>query len=99
MLLRCSYEPLFTEKANVPFIHGLRGNRYKTWASRNVFWPKDFLSNEDSMKDVRIVTFGYDADVTGPLSLASQNNVLQHADKLLQDLRGIRTRKEEACSN
>ena len=45
--------------------------------------------------DARILTFGYDADVDGFLSLAGQNTIHQHAQSLLSDLADFRSSPAE----
>ena len=77
-------------------MHGLRGNRYKTWTSGDTFWPRDLLAK--SMKNVRIITYGYDADIVRFLGKASANISLQHAENLIQDLHNIRKTKEQVIS-
>ncbi|KAI4925227.1 hypothetical protein J4E85_007104 [Alternaria conjuncta] len=50
----------------------LTGNRETTWTYKNsIFWPKDLLAND--LKNVRIFTFGYDADVVKLLTTAGGN--------------------------
>ncbi|MCJ1475942.1 hypothetical protein MMC13_004606 [Lambiella insularis] len=52
--------------------------------SRMIFWPADLLPSV--LPDVRIFTWGYDADIHHWASSTSQNNVHQHAGNLLGDL-------------
>jgi len=49
-----------------------------------VFWPQELLPSV--VPDTRIFVFGYDANVDGFLSSASQNTIHQHAQSLLSDL-------------
>ena len=51
------------------------------------------------MRKVRIITYGYDADIVRFLGKASANVSLQHAENLLQDLQDIRKTEEEVCSH
>jgi hypothetical protein len=47
------------------FVHGLRGGSRKTWSFSDdpaLFWPKEWLPQEDAFKHVRIHSFGYNAD-------------------------------------
>lgn len=79
-----------TPIANIVFIHGLFGHPWKTWADENVkgtakpFWPENLLPNV--VPNVRIYSFGYDADVERFMSSAGLNTVHQHGRKLLNDL-------------
>ncbi|KAI0596694.1 hypothetical protein F4775DRAFT_282821 [Biscogniauxia sp. FL1348] len=76
--------------ANIIFVHGLCGHPWKTWAYEAVkeqtkpFWPKDLLPNE--LKNVRIYSFGYDADIEKFMSSAGKNSVHDHGANLLNDL-------------
>lgn len=58
-----------------------------------VFWPQTLLP--DIIPDAKIFTFGYDADVGGFLSSASQNTIYQHAQNLLSDLADLRENPAE----
>ncbi|EXM19963.1 hypothetical protein FOTG_11990 [Fusarium oxysporum f. sp. vasinfectum 25433] len=49
-------------KADIIFLHGLRGDREKTWTKNGVVWPKDLLS--DDIPATRIFLFGYDTNIT-----------------------------------
>ncbi|KAI9655123.1 MAG: hypothetical protein M1821_005606 [Bathelium mastoideum] len=80
-----------TPTALVIFVHGLFGHPYKTWSVKplkndeeRVFWPRDLL--RPVLGNVRIFTWGYDADVDGFFSTSSQNTVSQHANGLLGDV-------------
>lgn len=57
-------------------------------AAEAVFWPRTLLPS--IIPSARIFTWGYDADVNGWLSSASQNNIHQHASNLLVDLSDLR---------
>ena len=60
-----------------------------------VFWPKTLLPAV--IPDAMILTFGYDANVDGWITSASQNTIHQHAENLLSDLADLRnTPSEEA---
>lgn len=81
------------------FIHGLTGNRRSTWTrdwtfkgrKETTFWPKELLPGD--VKDVRILTWGYDADVVQPklFRMASNNDIKAHAINLCTDLANTRT--------
>jgi hypothetical protein len=57
-------------------------------------WPRDLLP--DDLKEARILTFGYDADVWNFFSMTSASGIIQHARNLLQDLQRERRTSEEA---
>ncbi|KAI4114413.1 MAG: hypothetical protein LQ345_004804, partial [Seirophora villosa] len=59
------------------------GEETRTQPGSSVFWPRDLLPNE--LRDVRIFTWGYDADIDG-FGSASQNTIHQHAGSLLSDI-------------
>jgi hypothetical protein len=70
---------------SIVFVHGLTGNRETTWTYRErVFWPRDLLA--DDLKNVRIMTFGYDADIVGILKTAGSNTLRGHGKSLAADL-------------
>ncbi|EXA29670.1 hypothetical protein FOVG_18861 [Fusarium oxysporum f. sp. pisi HDV247] len=49
-------------KVDVVFLHGLRGDREKTWTQDGVLWPKDLLPQD--IPESRIFLFGYDTGIT-----------------------------------
>lgn len=78
-------EPPHTQKQ-----HGAKGSR-----NGYICWPETLLPSV--IPDARILTFGFDADVDGFLSSASQNTIHQHAQNLLSDLADLRdTPKDQA---
>lgn len=62
----------------------LQGASSRSSHTEAVFWPQTLLPSV--IPNARIFTWGYDADVDGWLSSASQNNIHQHASNLLVDL-------------
>lgn len=47
------------------FVHGLKGGSRKTWSKTGHpyhYWPKEWLSRDPEFENVRIHTFGYNAD-------------------------------------
>ncbi|KAL9037179.1 MAG: hypothetical protein Q9180_003868 [Flavoplaca navasiana] len=60
-------------------------------AGTTVLWPRDLLPNV--LHDVRILTWGYDADIDG-FDSASQSTIHQHAGSLLSDLADQREASE-----
>jgi hypothetical protein len=75
---------------DIIFIHGLTGSAYTTWLHEGsgVHWPRDLLKND--LKDARIMTFGYDADVVNFWNHAAQDGVTGYANDLLGSLAGRR---------
>jgi pimeloyl-ACP methyl ester carboxylesterase len=76
------------DTVDIVFVHGLTGNRETTWSYDKTLWPRDLLAKE--LHNVRIFTFGYDADVIGFLNMAGSNCVRDHGKSLAQDLAGRR---------
>ena len=58
----------------------------------SIYWPRDLLPKV--VPDVRIFTWGYDADIAG-FSSASRNTIHQHAGNLLSDLVDLRAESEQ----
>ncbi|KAL8990156.1 MAG: hypothetical protein Q9169_008195 [Polycauliona sp. 2 TL-2023] len=56
-----------------------------------VLWPRDLLP--DVVSDVRILTWGYDADID-KFGSASQSTIHQHAGNLLLDIANLRDNNE-----
>ncbi|CAG9946682.1 unnamed protein product [Clonostachys rosea f. rosea IK726] len=69
---------------DIVFIHGLSGDREKTWTGPNQTepWPKTILP--DRLPTARILVFGYDAKWLKDSS--SRNRVQEHASNLLASL-------------
>lgn len=86
--LLVSYEPPegVDPCVDVVFFHGLRGGRETTWTARgtNICWPRDLLHH--GLPLARIMTYGYDADVTGLLGMPSMNVAGDHAKNLAMAL-------------
>jgi hypothetical protein len=68
------------------FVHGLRGHWQKTWTKDNVYWPKELLSKEETLAHIRVLTFGYDADVINVMGQVSLNSLFDHSINLLHEL-------------
>lgn len=85
--LKVLYDPPegLAPAVDIIFVHGLTGNSYDTWCyedlNNEVHWPSQLLGVD--IPDVRILSFGYDADVVGWWSPASNNRIGNHAENLL----------------
>ena len=79
-----SPEPL----VDIVFVHGLNGHAYNTWATHNpeVFWPTDLLPEAVQDQRCRILTYGYDAQVTAFSDGASKDKIHNHAEHLASRL-------------
>jgi len=76
------HSPLYP---SIVFVHGLTGNRETTWTHKNgVFWPEHLLPHD--LRDARIATWGYDADVVHARSTASSNTLRDHGKALAGDI-------------
>lgn len=63
--LNTLYEPPSSASADLIFVHGLGGGSRKTWTKpndRSTYWPKEWLPNDEAIRDVRIHSFGYDSN-------------------------------------
>ncbi|KAH6889200.1 hypothetical protein B0T10DRAFT_48441 [Thelonectria olida] len=69
---------------DICFIHGLSGNRNKTWTPKGLStpWPKALIPPK--LPRARILTYGYDAYVVR--KPASSNRLIDHANNLLNDV-------------
>jgi protein SERAC1 len=71
---------------DIVFLHGLTGSAYTTWLHKksDVYWPRDLLKHD--IKDARIMTFGYDADVVNFWNHAAVDSLAGYAADLLGSL-------------
>ncbi|KAM0798240.1 hypothetical protein BDR22DRAFT_823588 [Usnea florida] len=79
-------------RADIIFIHGVRGHRRRPWTKNGVFWPKDLLPNQ--IDSIRVVTYGYDANALVPFGSSSLNNIHHHAKSLVEAVSRIRETRE-----
>ena len=73
------------------FVHGLNGDPKDTWTSKEngVFWPGQLLPSFVEDQNVRILVYGYDADVTsfkGTAGGVTKDKIHNHAERLIADL-------------
>lgn len=89
--IKVLYEPNGTVAADVVFIHGLTGDRERTWTHPKAEgpWPKLLLPQ--CLPDMRVLTFGYDAYIFRPRKAVSNNRISDHSADLLNALIEYRT--------
>jgi hypothetical protein len=75
---------------SILFVHGLTGDREKTWTAKNTSepWPRTLLPSK--VPNARVLTFGYDAYVADWRGLVSQVRIGNHAMNLLTTLASYR---------
>jgi hypothetical protein len=78
---------------DICFVHSLTGNRDSTWITdgQSTSWPKTLLPPK--LSKARILTYSYDAYIVQK-SVASSNQLIDHATNLLNDLT-----TDRACCN
>ncbi|KAF4121831.1 hypothetical protein GMORB2_1671 [Geosmithia morbida] len=78
-----------TPRADIVAVHGINGHSSKTWTADNgVNWLRHLLPRD--VPDVRIMTWGYDANTTHKSRVSSQT-IDDHAIQLVSDLSRKRT--------
>ncbi|KAL5339177.1 hypothetical protein BJX70DRAFT_397953 [Aspergillus crustosus] len=81
---------------DIVFVHGLNGHPHRTWTSSKTttFWPVDLLPGVlGQNRGVRILTYGYNANVTSFTDGASKDQILNHSETLAASLAANRTIK------
>lgn len=84
-------KPSSSAQVDVVFVHGLNGDPKLTWTSKstNVFWPKDLLPRFIEDLNIRVLVYGYDADIVSFVSKgrgATKDRIHNHAERLVADL-------------
>ncbi|KAJ9653414.1 hypothetical protein H2198_007412 [Neophaeococcomyces mojaviensis] len=70
-------------QVDVVFVHGLNGHPYNTWTADNgVFWPRDLLPQQLGDLRCRILTYGYDANVSAFTDGVGKDHIHHHAENL-----------------
>ncbi|KAH7190862.1 hypothetical protein DER44DRAFT_707818 [Fusarium oxysporum] len=80
-------------KVDICAVHGLGGNAIDTWTANNGrMWLIDFLPVSNHFKGSRIMTFGFDSDLTDRSTVMELEN---WAETLLLSLNEVRTTDKE----
>ncbi|KAF4432635.1 hypothetical protein FACUT_8323 [Fusarium acutatum] len=76
-------------KVDICAVHGLGGNAIDTWTTKSgKMWFRDFLPEHENFKNSRVMTFGYDSDLTDRRTVMELES---WAETLLQSLNEVRT--------
>ncbi|RMZ83337.1 hypothetical protein DV737_g1743, partial [Chaetothyriales sp. CBS 132003] len=75
-------------QVDIVLVHGLNGGAYSTWATHKpeVFWPVDLLPRTLEEQRCRILTYGFDANVTAFTDGTSKDKIHNHAEHLVSRL-------------
>lgn len=63
--LNTLYDPTHPAIADLVFVHGLGGGSRSTWTKSgdpSLYWPQEWLPRDPAFHDVRVHSFGYDAN-------------------------------------
>ena len=84
---------------SIIFIHGLTGDREKTWTAKGAAapWPQTLLPLK--VPNARILTFGYDAYIADWRGMVSQNRIGNHAMNLLAMIAAFRDDNDTVGAN
>ena len=93
--IRVLYDGVHGACVDIVFVHGLTGNAYDTWLHEEtgVHWPSQLFGQQ--IPDIRVLSFGYDADVFHFFGKGASNSRLtNHAESLVGKLVRERARDE-----
>ncbi|KAL9110389.1 MAG: hypothetical protein Q9227_005120 [Pyrenula ochraceoflavens] len=81
---------------DIVLVHGLNGHPYNTWATHKpeVYWPADLLPSILEEQKIRVLTYGYDANVTAFTDGTSKDKIHNHAEHLAGRLVANRSLKK-----
>lgn len=82
------YVPRGDPTVDIVYVHGLNGHPHDSWTSKstNCFWPVDLLPDVLAPLRPRILTYGYNANVTAFTDGASRDSIVSHAETLASSL-------------
>jgi hypothetical protein len=82
------YTPRGEPTVDIVFVHGLNGHPHDSWTSKSTgcFWPVDLLPDILAVQRPRILTYGYNANVTAFTDGVSKDTVVSHAETLASSL-------------
>lgn len=85
---------LLSHLRSIIFVHGLTGDREKTWTAKGAAspWPHALLPTE--IANARILTFGYDAYVADWNGMVSKNRIGNHSMNLLSTVATYREKDD-----
>lgn len=75
-------------------MHGLTGDREKTWTSKDAASPWLCTLLPAQVPNARILTFGYDAYVTDWTAMVSKNKIRHHSMNLLSHVATYRDKDD-----
>ncbi|KAM0413581.1 hypothetical protein ACHAPT_013642, partial [Fusarium lateritium] len=83
-------------RADIVFVHGLRGKSHSTWRHKDSEspWPKELLARD--LGDCKILTYGYDASVIRVLDKAAKTPLRDLAVNFLEKL--VNWRRENSSN-
>lgn len=93
----------YDTRSSIVLVHGLNGDPYNTWSTEReswhskkpeVFWPADLLPQALEDQSARILTYGYDANVTAFTDGVSKDKIHNHAEHLAARLSANRSLKK-----
>ena len=78
--------------SSIVAVHGLNGNSIRAWTSEtsNVSWLSDADMLPKVLKNARILTWGYNANVTALMGSTSSDRIMHHAQTLVAQLEADR---------
>ncbi|KAJ5103665.1 hypothetical protein N7532_004194 [Penicillium argentinense] len=77
-----------TPTVDIVLVHGLNGHPHDSWTSKSTgcFWPADLLPDILAPLRPRILSYGYNANVTAFTDGTSRDSIVSHAETLASNL-------------